>query len=87
MKPVINAGMMFDFGKPLPKVDMAPEHYIDYTPDATREAVERMEKLMATLPAPDGQLTGAQVVERMKDFITGDPQGVIVVMDSYSPLT
>lgn len=87
MKPVINAGMMFDFGKPLPKVDMTPEHYVDYTPDATREAVERLGKLMATLPAPDGQLTGAQVVERMKHLIGGESPGVLVVMDSYSPLS
>ena len=95
MKPVINAGKMFDiptgtmfaFGKPLPKVDMAPEHYIDTTPDYTREQEEKLTAMMTALPKGDGFISGAEVVERMKHLIGGEPTGVIVVMDSYSPMT
>lgn len=88
MKPVMNitTGTMFDFGKPLPKVDMAPTHYIDTTPNHTREQEEKLAAMMAALPKGDGFISGAEVVERMKHLIGGEPGAVIVVMDSYSPM-
>lgn len=88
MKPPVNIGQLFDLNPERPSVlnQPIPGEFFDTTPDHTREQLERIGKLMSTLPAPDGQLTGAQVVERMKDFIGGDPQAVIITVDSYSPM-
>lgn len=88
MKPV-NMGQMFDMNPERPSVltQPIPGDYYDTTPDHTREQLEKIEKLMTVLPKGDGFLSGAEVVERMKDLIGGDPAAVIVTVDSYSPLT
>lgn len=80
------AGNIFDFGPTPRPLDVAPEHYVDTTPDHTREVDARIEKLLSYLPKPDGFLTGAEVVERMKELIGGGSGTTIMVVDSISPM-
>lgn len=88
MKIPVNMGQMFDLNPERPSVltQVIPGDYFDTTPDHTREQLEKIEKLMTTLPKGDGFLSGAEVVERMKHLIGGDPAAVIVTVDSYSPM-
>lgn len=85
MKPMLNiaTGAMFDFGKPLPKVDMAPEHYIDYTPNETQRQVDAM---LVIHVAPTGEFDGKMWRNKLREFIEGSPKECLFIIDSCSPI-
>lgn len=92
MKPALNVGQvldvptgkMFDFGKPLPNVDMAPEHYIDYHPEETQRQINQM---LAISQKGRGQFDGKAWLENLKASIAEGPPQTIITIDSYSPMT
>jgi hypothetical protein len=88
MKIPVNMAQMFDMNPERPSVltQPIPGDYYDTTPDHTREQVEKFGALMSALPKGDGFISGAEVVERMKDLIGGDPS-TLVIVDSFSPMT
>lgn len=83
MKVPLNVGMIFDFGKPLPKVDMASEHYIDYHPAETQRQVDQM---LSWFPTPQGELDLTVVIGKLREFVEGDPKKILFTIDSCSPI-
>ena len=83
MKVPFNVGSVFDFGKPLPNVDMAPEHYIDYHPAETQRQVDAM---LSWAWTTEGAIDGKVWRNKLREFVETSPRVEYFVLDSLSPI-